>query len=368
MNLQYIYASQIFIKLEKRVRAYIQNPSKSWRGRVLLGALLGCSYLFRAYMALYHFCYRYRIFSVHKSELPVISIGNITVGGSGKTLFTCFLVSRLSDIRCAISLQGYRSVLGRRRDAKRVFLDMPAKYCGDEALLIARQFPSSAIFSGRDRNKAARLAKKWGADCLILDDGLQHYKIHRDLHIIMMHSDDLFGQNAFLPLGRLRQHPKNLKQADLIVIHESNDSLFQQQVHQIRPYSSAPIIGTKVTISKIIDYHTRQEITIHTEKVGIFCGIGNPPSFIRTVKAFGYEIIEEFCIADHEEWQATLLCEFSHSCKLRGAAHLLCTEKDAARLSNIKLELPIRVVCAILQITTGQSEFMQFLHRARSLL
>lgn len=368
MSFQYIYASQLFIKLEKIVSSYIRNPSKSGIGRAVTGILLVCSYLFRAYMVLYHFCYRYRIFSVHKSSLPVISIGNITAGGSGKTLFTCFLVSKLSDIRCAISLQGYRSVLGKRRNARRVSPGMSAKYCGDEALLIAKQFQDSAIFSGRDRIKAALLAKKWKADCLILDDGLQHYKIHRDIHIIMMRSDDLFGRNGFLPLGYLRQHPKNLKQADLIVLHESDKSNFQQQVCQIRPYSSAPIIGTEVSISKIIDYHTQQKITTSTKKVGVFCGIGNPNSFIRTVKSFGYEIIREFCIADHEEWQATLLREFSLFCKSRGAVQLLCTEKDAARLSNIRLELPIGVVCATIQITTGQSEFTQFLHRIRSLL
>lgn len=368
MSLQYIYASRLFIKVEKIVSAYIRNPSKKGIGKAVSPILLGCSYLFRAYMALYHFCYRYRIFPVHKSSLPVISIGNITAGGSGKTLFTCFLVSKLSDSRCAISLQGYRSILGKRRNAKRVSLDMSAKYCGDEALLIAKQFQASAIFSGRDRIKAARLAKEWRADCLILDDGLQHYKIHRDIHIIMMRSDDLFGQNAFLPRGYLRQHPKNLKKADLIVLHESDRRNFHQQVGQIRAYSSAPIIGTEVSISKIIDYHTQEEIPISTEKVGIFCGIGNPNSFIRTVKSFGYEIIREFCIADHEQWQATLLGEFALFCKSRGAVQLLCTEKDAARLSNIKLELPIGVVCATIQITTGQSEFTQFLHRIRSLL
>lgn len=368
MNLQYIYASQIFIKLEKIVTAFIGKPSKNGLGRVLSGILLGCSYLFRAYMAFYYFCYRYKIFSIYKSGLPVISIGNITAGGSGKTLFTCFLVSSLSDVKCAISLQGYRSVLGRRGDAKKVSLDMPATYCGDEALLMARQFQSSAIFSGRNRIKAAGLATSWGADCLILDDGLQHYKIHRDIHIIMMRSDDLFGRNAFLPRGHLRQHPKHLKQADLIVIHESDGSIFQEQMNQIRTYSSAPIIGTEVSISKIIDYHTRQEINIPTGKVGIFCGIGNPKSFIHTVQSFGYEIIREFCIADHEEWRATLLREFSLLCKSMGATQLLCTEKDAARLSNIRLELPIAVVCATIQITTGQSEFTQFLYRIRSLL
>lgn len=211
MSLQYLYATQVFIKIEKIVTAYIQNPSKNCIGRIISGTLLGCSYLFRAYMALYHFCYRYRIFSVYKSQLPVISIGNITAGGSGKTLFTCFLLSSLSDVRCAVSLQGYRSILGRSRDARKVSLDMPAKYCGDEALLIAKQFQASAIFSGRDRIKAAQLAKRWNVDCLILDDGLQHYKIYRDIHIIMMRSGDLFGRNAFLPRGYLRQHPRNLK-------------------------------------------------------------------------------------------------------------------------------------------------------------
>lgn len=139
-------------------------------------------------------------------------------------------------------------------------------------------------------------------------------------------------------------------------------------MHQIRAYSSAPIIGTEVSISKIIDYHTRREITIRTEKVGIFCGIGEPNSFIHTVKSFGYEIIREFCIADHEEWQMVLLREFSLFCKARGATWLFCTEKDAARLSNIRLELPIGVVCVTIQITTGQSEFTQFLHRIRNLL
>lgn len=369
MILQYIYGTRAFIRVEKIVIAYIQNPSKSYRGKIISGLLLGCSYLFRTYIFLLQFCYRYRIFPVFKSTIPVISIGNITAGGSGKTLFTCFLLSQLADVRCAVALRGYRSIMGRQKRSTKVTPDMSAKYCGDEALLMAKQFPNVGIFVGKDRTQAALLAKEWNASCLILDDGFQHYKIQRDLQIIMMQSDDLFGKNAFLPRGYLREHPKNLQRADLIVIHQAKDSSFENQVEQLKAYTSAPIIGTQIYISKIIDHYNGEEIKACSEKVGIFCGIGNPISFVHTVKDFGYQIIREFCIADHEAWQSALLKQFSVFCKAQGASRLLCTEKDAMRLcNNIELALPVGVVCVTLQITKHQSKFTHFLQRTRSLL
>lgn len=368
MSLQYIYGTRGFIKLEKIVTAFIQNPSRSCFGLATSALLVGFSYLFRIYITLLQLCYQYRIFSVYKSAIPVISIGNITAGGSGKTLFTCFLLSQLPDVRCAIALRGYRSIMGRQRKSTRVIPSMSAKYCGDEALVIAKQFPTSAIFVGKDRTRAALLANEWNAACLILDDGMQHHKIQRDIHVIMMRSDDLFGGNAFLPRGYLREHPKNLKLADLIVIHQASESTFESQVEQLRVYTSAPIIGTQVYISKVVDYCSGEQIEAHSEKVGLFCGIGNPSSFIHTVEKFGYQIIREFCIADHEEWQTTLLKEFAIFCKARGAKRLLCTEKDASRLSILRLALPVGVVCATIQITKNESEFTDFLHRIRSLV
>lgn len=368
MSLQYVYGTRIFARLEQIVTQYIQRPPRNCIDSAILGILSGCSYLFRLYMISLQFCYTYRFLPVYTSTIPVISIGNITVGGTGKTLFTCFLVRELGDIKCAIALRGYRSVMGRGRGSVRVKPHMSAKYCGDEPLLLAKKFPNCAVFSGRDRIRAAQLATTHEAQCLILDDGLQHHKIHRDIQIIVMRSGHLFGRGAFLPRGYLREHPKRLKSADLIVIHQTGEAIFNEEVRQIRVYSSAPIIGTRVSISSIIDYHTGREVAISNEKIGLFCGIGTPTSFIDTVQSFGYEIMREFCIADHEEWQISLLHEFSLFCKSRGGSRLLCTEKDAARLSNAKLALPIGVVGVTIQITKNQSEFTQFIHRIRSLI
>lgn len=368
MSLQYVYGTRIFTQLEKIVTQYIQRPPRSCIDTAILGILSGCSYLFRLYMSCRQFCYTYRILPIYTSAIPVISIGNITAGGTGKTLLTCLLVRELRDVQCAVALQGYRSVMGRRRGSVRVTPRMSAKYCGDEPLLLAKKFPNCAVFSGRDRIKAAELAVMHKVACLILDDGLQHHKIHRDIQIIVMRSGDLFGRGAFLPRGYLREHPKRLKSADLIVIHQTKEAIFNEEVRQIRVYSSAPIIGTRVYISSIIDYHTGREVAICAERIGLFCGIGTPSSFIDTVQSLGYEIMREFCIADHEEWQTNLLHEFSLLCKSKGATRLLCTEKDAARLSNAKLALPVGVVGATIQITKNQSEFTQCIHRIRSLI
>lgn len=368
MSLQYLYGTRIFVRLEQIVTQYIQRPPKNYIDTALLGILSGCSYLFRIYMTFLQFCYTYRVLPVYTSSIPVISIGNITAGGTGKTLLTCLLVRELGEIQCAVALRGYRSIMGRRRGSIRVKPHMSAKYCGDEPLLLAKKFPNCAVFSGRDRIRAAELAAAHEAQCLILDDGLQHHKIHRDLQIIVMRSGDLFGGGAFLPRGYLREHPKRLKSADLIVIHQTKEAIFNEEVRQIRIYSSAPIIGTRVSISNIIDYHTGREVAISNEKIGLFCGIGTPSSFIDTVQSFGYEIIREFCIADHQEWQLSLLCEFALFCKSKGATRLLCTEKDAARLLNTTLALPIGVVGATIDITKNQSEFTQFIHRIRNLI
>ncbi|MEI8124789.1 MAG: tetraacyldisaccharide 4'-kinase [Parachlamydiaceae bacterium] len=298
----------------------------------------------------------------------VISIGNIVVGGTGKTPVTLMIAEEFyKEFFIAVLSRGYRS------QAEKLPIpivlckgDGPmqsASFCGDEPFLIAQNLPKSFVVVGKNRHKASDIAAKAGAHIILLDDGMQHRQLARDFEVVVMDAADPFGQGHFLPRGLLRESVKSLSRANLIILnHVADEASFMKIKKQLANYSKASIIGTKMEVVRFETLEGEPVESIKGKKVGIFCGIANPEYFEKTVQQEGGVIVDKALTGDHKSFDARFLIDFASRCKASGAEILLCTEKDRVKILDIKVpSLPIAWVKMRLNLTHGQNEWTLFM-------
>ncbi|HEX4385318.1 MAG TPA: tetraacyldisaccharide 4'-kinase, partial [Myxococcales bacterium] len=204
-----------------------------------------------------------------RASVPVISVGNLTVGGAGKTPVTLFLARRLSGHRKpAILSRGY----GRdSREPLRVTATTPVRLCGDEPLLLARQ--GLDVWVGPSRALLAELAVKAGADVLLLDDGLQHHALARDLDVVVLDASNPLGNGALLPRGPLRELPQALSRVRRGLFWLTRADLPRH-----------PLAGSLSGFPQVESlYEPRAEL--RGQRVFLFAGIARPASFEASVRA-----------------------------------------------------------------------------------
>lgn len=257
----------------------------------------------------------------HKVSCTVVSVGNIVAGGTGKTPFVVLLARTFQQRKLAILTRGYG--------------DIP-----DEALLMQRRLPNVKIYIGKNRVHFAKQAVKEGAELILLDDGFQHRALHRDVDIVLLRGDDLFGKKHFLPWGYLRDSPKRLEKTDAIFIHGSD---FIYIPHRVLDTQEQPILS------------------IQGWKLGIFCGIANPESFKKLVVNLGAEIVAEWVLADHELAHPAHLERFAIHCKSLGAQALMTTEKDF--IKKPQCSLPIVFMEIEIVWLAGQNKWVNLIEK-----
>lgn len=317
-----------------------------WRGRSILRAL---SYLYRTGVRLRNEAYDRGILAVHACGLPVISIGNIVAGGTGKTPFVKFLAQELSkNFRVAILSRGYRSAVEKTGETLQVIPTTDVSQCGDEPCWLARSLPQVQVWVGKNRLKSAQQAQQNGADVILMDDGMQHRQLKRDFEIILVNGEDPFGKGFFLPRGLLRDSPHRLAKADCIVAINPSSQIEEQ----LRSFTQAPLICAR----------TVSELSLTGKKVAVFCAIGRPERFLKSVRETGGEIVASFFKPDHEPFHAEELRDFAEK---SGADALVCTEKDHVKLaSDFKCQLPIIPLPSRLEISSAAWE--QILNKIQS--
>ncbi len=231
---------------------------------------------------------------------------------------------------------------------------LPAGECGDEPFFLAQKTKAS-IWVGADRILSGRRAIADGANCLLLDDGMQHRRLRRDFEIVIVDGADPFSKGRFLPWGLLRDSPKRLKNASAIVVtHVKDTAHFRRIQTLISPFSRAPLIGTQVEILNKDRFSPR--------KIGVFCGIGQPSRFLQTARDLNQEIVDTLILRDHGVLQNGQLEKFAKNCHKKGAEALLCTEKDYVKLSpNLSLGLEIIPVGIELKIIAGKEHWEQLI-------
>jgi len=293
--------------------------------------------------------YDWRVLKAKKVESLVVSIGSIVAGGTGKTPLLLHLLSDVKK-RVAVLSRGYQS----KAEKKNVIAAsgsgplFSARQIGDEPFLISKKVPESFVFVGRDRALSARKAVREKLEVLILDDGFQHRRLHRDIDIVTLNAYDLFGQGHFLPRGFLRDSPKRLKEADLIVVN----SFHRDVIPLIRKYSASPIVGVQKKIT-----HFEQldgKVARAPKKCGVFCGIANPEKFKSLLEEMGVNIVLKLFFEDHGKFGERDLKNLYRQVRKKEGECIVCTEKDAVKLDS---KLPILVAVSKLLITYGQADW-----------
>jgi len=318
-------------------------------GRPLLRAL---SYLYRTGVAIRNEAYDSGMLKAHDAGLPVISVGNIIAGGTGKTPFVKILAEELSKkFQIAIVSRGYRSNAEKTDQVFQVTPETDVASCGDEPYWLARHLPKVQVWVGKNRLDSARRAKEKGAELVLMDDGMQHRKLKRDIEIVLVDGEDPFGKGFFLPRGFLRDSPARLKKTDCIVVIEPSFSEVEQE---LRHYTDAPIVfAERVT-----------EVSLKGKKVAVFCAIGKPQKFLQSVRQAGGEIVASFFKPDHESFYPEELQKFADESL---ADVLVCTEKDQVKLpSEFKCRLPIVPLTSHLKISGNETAWQELLNNIQS--
>lgn len=312
------------------------------RAPLAMAGLAVLSGLYRCGVALRNFAWDRGLFSSRQLSVPVISVGNVTVGGTGKTPLVHLLALTLQDrMRLGVLTRGYRSRIERSGTVRRISSGTgplcSAEECGDEPFFLAQK-TRAHIWVGADRVESGGLAVQEGIDCLILDDGMQHRRVKRDVEIVVVDGSDPFSQGRFLPFGLLRDSPKRLKNADFVVATQIDGPDHYRRVQEaVSHYTRAPVIGTRIEVLHRESFVPR--------RVGVFCGIGQPARFIETVRDLKSEIVDTLLLRDHGSLKQGQLETFAAHCRNLGAEALLCTAKDFVKLGcNSSASLPLEVI------------------------
>ncbi len=316
------------MKIEQKITNIIEGKRPAPVARPLLKAI---SEGYRSLVALRNLSYDLGLPQT-KLPIPVISIGNIVAGGTGKTPCTLFLAQQFSPKQVAILSRGYKR---KKKTPLEIEADTPYEDCGDEPRLLKDKLPNCRVYVAKNRASSGLLAVKEGAEILLLDDGMQHRKLYRSYDLVVVDAEDPFGKGHFLPRGYLRDSPKRLKKARLIFLFGIRDEHhFQEVERHLRPYTEAPLVAMQKTIENRVE--------LSSKKVASFCAIASPHRFEKSIKSLGCDIVGQWEKPDHDPFFVEELQQFANRAKSKGAECLVCTEKDAVKLpKDLMLGLPL---------------------------
>lgn len=364
----------------KKTQIYISEVIKGRRKGVftnfLRGILFILSYGFRIIVKCRNWAFDRGCLRKYYPPVPVvISIGNIVAGGTGKTPVTLLIAQAFyPHYPLAILSRGYRSTAEKLATPLQISKGegplYPAAYCGDEPYLLSLNLPRALIFVGRNRRQSSFMAAEAGAKLILLDDGMQHRRLARDFDIVVIDTNDPFGQGYFLPRGFLREGVDSLARASLVLLnHIHNHEQYVSLKQELAKYTSAAFAGTKMEIVGICDLLNTPVPLNAGKRVGIFCGIAHPEYFQKTVEDLGLCIVAHHFFPDHMGFDSQNLILFAENCRKLGAEMLLCTEKDKVKLAtDISVPLPIAWIKMRLKIVEGDAEWSHFIEEAKKLL
>jgi len=352
------------------------------RAASLRGILYALSFVYERLVQLRLYLYRKRIFRERALGCLVISVGNLTVGGTGKTPIVEKVARALQagGRRVAILSRGYKSVPRKRSwldrlqrnigdpprivsNGKSLLLDSVT--AGDEPYMLAHNLKDVVVLVDKDRVKSGLFAiDKWKVDTLVLDDGLQYLHLKHRLDIVLVDRQAPFGNEFLLPRGTLREAPRNLRRASYIFITknigESNDALIQR----IRRYNrTAEIIECAHKPLYLQNVFTGERLALERLRgtfIGSICGIAAPESFEGALKKLGAHLDLAKRYIDHHYYTEPELISFINRCIRRDLAMIVTTEKDAVRMPRLveaEVKVPIYFLRVEIEILSGHESW-----------
>lgn len=313
--------------------------------------------------------YRLGLLSTSKLPAPVISVGNMTTGGTGKTPLVEWICRKLANDgkRVCILTRGY----GRANPKSQVVVSngteilADEREAGDEPFLLAQSLLGlAAVVCNPNRIAAGRWAiENLATDVFVLDDGFQHLRLARDLNIVTIDATDAWGGGRLLPQGRLREPLRSLARADCVVItrvDQAND-LDSLRTKLAEFGGSLPTFTSRMVISGLDTLDGAPTVS-PLQPLAAFCGIGNPESFFSHLLGAGYTPAFARAFPDHHQYKQTDVDALSREAKAHGAAGLITTAKDAIKLRTLDFEIP----CYVQKIEISIGDEDRFLELIRT--
>lgn len=335
--------------------------------------------------------YETGFFKSFSLDVPTVSVGNITVGGTGKTPLVAFIAEILAangEKVCVLS-RGY----GRDNPKKRVLVSdgknilAEAKTAGDEPFELAQKLLGKAIIvADADRVSAGNWAlEKFGITAFVLDDAFQHLRVRRDVNVVTIDATNPFGNEKLLPMGILREPLENLKRADAVVITRANlsEEVAGLRVRISKYNPNCPIFVTGNKVSGFVNLKSfaseakgetnyESQITNHEEtstnnyrqptdsRYFAFCALGNPKNFFEQLRQENFNVVSTKKFRDHYFYTQKDITELEAKARKANAKILLTTAKDAVKLNGLKFDLLCFIVESEL-VFDGESDFSDWL-------
>jgi tetraacyldisaccharide 4'-kinase len=334
----------------------------SWLIRALL---LPLSVLYRVGLALYLGLYRVGLRRRYRLPVTMLSVGNLTFGGTGKTpavqaICELLLSQGLKVVVLSRGHGGSSKGCGVVSDGASVLMD--SSEAGDEPVLLARALPRVPVVVGKDRRESGRTAcRMFSPDIIVLDDGMQYWQLHRDVEIAVLDAARPFGSWLLMPAGDLREPPSGLRRADIVLLNNSSGmpDLRLRELEKLlaRLASKAEFMPcSRIPVGFVTTGEAEMPLSWASgRKIVAFCGIGRPGSFFDSLRAIGADIAQQIEFPDHHAYTDADIDLLNTTVRQSGAEALVTTEKDLVRLRSDRLEselLALRVKLEIEGITS----------------
>ncbi len=369
--------------LETFVLEVIFEERRGARAAIMRAFLFGGSKLFQVAVKARRWLYNVRIFRDSTLGVQVIAIGNLTVGGTGKTPVVEKFARELRDAgrNVAILSRGYRSkptplhkslldrLLFRREstpprvvsDGKSLLLD--SEMAGDEPHMLASNLKDVVVLVDKDRVKSGRYAiEKFGCDTLLLDDGFQYWHLQGRRHdVVLVDRQQPFGNEHLLPRGTLREPPSHLARANTIFITKSDGKTaeLRARIAQLNPTAAIiECVHHPLYLEDVFSGQRHQLDVLKGRKVASFSGIAQPESFEQSLVKLGADLVYSKRFADHHRFTQQEILNAINRGKKRQAELIITTQKDAVRFPKLdRRDLPILFMRVEIQIVSGADDF-----------
>jgi len=339
---------------------------------VVLSAL---AVLYGALVYLRRIFFKLHIFKSNKISCPIISIGNITLGGTGKTP-TVIQVAQLltrNDRRPVVVSRGY----GRKDEAEIIIVSdgrsilVDSRIGGDEPVMIGSKLPGIPVVVGSKRYQAALLAlQRFSPDVVVLDDGFQHFQLKRDIDIVLLDAGNPFGNGKLFPAGILREPINALKRAQAVLITKIDNSMDVEKLKEtIRRHTRARIFTSRQVPVDLIDYRSsdiKPLSVLRGSKVLALSGIARPDSFTSMLRSLGADIVAVCTYRDHFDYQKSDLATVFQKAADENISMIVTTEKDAIRLKKLHADgiWALRIELTVVESDEWQAFLLEGLRNA----
>lgn len=340
----------------ERLYHQIIDPNRKPLHEPVFQALSAVSAVYGAAMNLRARGYATGWFSGRKLDCRVISVGNLTLGGTGKTPMTLWLASSLRErgFRPAILSRGYKgNATGVGIVSEGAGPLMTPAEAGDEPVMMAERLPGVPVLVGSDRYASGRVAiQKFGCDVAVLDDGFQHLALERDCNILLLDHANPFGNGRLFPSGHLREPAEALGRADVVCFTRCQEGRADPELPRPLPVvkSRPRLAGWRKRDSQ--DILPLKELAGKT--AAAFCGIARPGDFFSLLSRHGLNAVRSREFPDHHPYSAEDFARVQEEALREGAECIVTTEKDAVKSGGFSWKLPL--LAAVLELEVFQGE------------